>query len=115
MPNLVMEYAEPVVERVNISGLLDDLHTILLECGIFEPDSVKSRSYRCHNWLAGENRDLDTFIHIELTMLSGRSTEVKRDLSRALMTALEQHASTINSLTIDIRDMDSDCFLKVSC
>lgn len=113
MPNLVMEYAEPVVERVNIPGLLDDLHTLLLECGIFEPGTVKSRSYCCQNWLVGKQRDLDTFIHIELSMLSGRSGEVKRELSRALMMVLEGHAASISSLTINIRDMDQDCFLKV--
>lgn len=114
MPNLVMEYAEPVAERVNISGLLTDLHQTLLECGLFVPEAVKSRSYPCQDWLVGEDGDIATFIHIEMSMLSGRSAEVKRDLSRLLMVVLEQHAATINSLTINIRDMDSDCFLKVS-
>ncbi|PSW19395.1 5-carboxymethyl-2-hydroxymuconate isomerase [Photobacterium sanctipauli] len=115
MPNLVMEYADPVAERVSIPGLLEDLHQVLLGCGLFEADSVKSRSYPCHNWLVGDEGDLHSFIHIELTMLSGRSAEQKRELARELMVILEQHASTINSLTIDIRDMDTECFLKVCC
>ncbi|MGF1680948.1 5-carboxymethyl-2-hydroxymuconate Delta-isomerase [Photobacterium makurazakiensis] len=115
MPNLVMEYADPVAERVNITGLLEDLHHILLACELFEPDSVKSRSYPCHNWLVGEEGDLHSFIHIELSMLSGRNPELKRELARELMAVLEQHASAINSLTIDMRDMDRESFLKVSC
>lgn len=115
MPNLIMEYADPVAERVNVPGLLEDLHQTLLSCGLFEPDSVKSRSYPCHNWLVGAEGDLNTFIHIELSMLSGRNPEQKRDLARSLVVVLEQHASTINSLTVDIRDMDRESFLKVSC
>jgi len=115
VPNLIMEYADPVAERVNVPGLLEDLHQILLSCGLFEPDSIKSRCYPCHTWLVGAEGDLNTFIHIELSMLSGRSSEQKRDLSRSLITVLEQHASTINSLTVDIRDMDRDSFIKISC
>ncbi|KLV05671.1 MULTISPECIES: 5-carboxymethyl-2-hydroxymuconate Delta-isomerase [Photobacterium] len=114
MPNLVMEYAEPVAERVNVPGLLDDLHQVLLTSGVFEPASVKSRSYCCQNWLVGEAANVPTFIHLELSLLSGRSPETKRTISRALMAVLEQHAGGINSLTIDIRDMDRECFLKVS-
>jgi len=115
VPNLVMEYADPVAERVNVPGLLEDLHQALLSCGLFEADSVKSRCYPCHTWLVGAEGDLNTFIHIELSMLSGRSPEQKRELSRSLITVLEQHASTINSLTVDVRDMDRDSFIKVSC
>ncbi|WP_299016953.1 5-carboxymethyl-2-hydroxymuconate Delta-isomerase [uncultured Photobacterium sp.] len=114
MPNLVMEYADPVAERVNVPGLLEDLHLVLLSCGLFEDNSVKSRSYPCHTWLVGPEGDLKTFIHIELRMLSGRSAEQKRSLSRSLMTVLEQHASTIHSLTVDISDMDRESFLKTS-
>lgn len=114
VPNLIMEYAEPVAERVNVPGLLEDLHQTLLLCGLFEPDSVKSRSYPCRTWLVGEQGDLKTFIHIELSMLSGRTPEQKRELARSLIAVLEQHASTINSLTVDIRDMDRECFIKIS-
>lgn len=115
MPNLVMEYSDPVAERVNVQGLLADLHRVLLICGLFEPDSVKSRSYPCHCWQIGDDGDRKTFIHLGLSMLAGRHPEQKRQLSRDLMTVLEAHASMIHSLTIDIRDMDTECFLKVSC
>ena len=114
MPNLVMEYAEPVAERVNIPGLLADLHQVLLDSGVFVPDTVKSRSYPCQTWLVGEGADIDTFIHVQLSLLDGREPAVKRELSRALMAVLEQHATAVTSLTVDIRDMDRDCFMKIS-
>ncbi|MGF1868627.1 MULTISPECIES: 5-carboxymethyl-2-hydroxymuconate Delta-isomerase [Photobacterium] len=114
MPNLVMEYSDPVAERVNIRDLLEDLHQALLESGLFEPESVKSRSYPCHNWFVGEDGDRKTFIHLNLSLLSGRTPEKKRELSRSLLSVLESHASEINSLTVDVRDMDVDSFLKVS-
>ena len=114
MPNLIMEYAEPVAERVNVPGLLEELHQALLSCGVFEPGSIASRGYSCRNWLVGEEGDLKTFIHIELSILSGRTPEQKRELAGSLMAVLAPHAGTINSLTVDIRDMERECFLKVT-
>ena len=84
MPNLVLEYSNSVDERVNVQGLLEDLHQVALHCGLFDAPSVKSRSLRCHNWLVGEEDDSVDFIHISFELLSGRTDEQKRELSRAL-------------------------------
>lgn len=113
MPNLVLEYSNSVDERVNIQGLLEDLHEATLNCGLFDSNSVKSRSLRCHNWLVGEEGDSVDFIHISFELLSGRTEEQKRDVSRLLMEVLQEQASHVRSLTVNIRDMDKSCFQKV--
>ena len=113
MPNLVMEYSNSVDERVNVQGLLEDLHQVALECGLFDVSSVKSRSLRFHNWLIGDEGDSVDFIHIKFDLLIGRSDEQKRDLSRQLMEVLQQQAGHVRSLTVDMRDMDTECFQKV--
>lgn len=112
MPNLVLEYSNSVEERVNVQGLLEDLHKAALESGLFELASVKSRTLRCHNWLIGEAGDSLDFIHINFDLLSGRTPEQKRELSRALMAVLQEQASHVHSLTVNIRDMDVDSFQK---
>ncbi len=113
MPNLVLEYSNSVEERVNIQGLLEDLHQVALECGLFDPASVKSRSLRTHNWLIGHQEDDVDFIHITFDLLSGRTQEQKQQLSSLLMHTLQEKASHVYSLTINIRDMDKECFQKV--
>ncbi|MCC4862257.1 5-carboxymethyl-2-hydroxymuconate Delta-isomerase [Vibrio splendidus] len=113
MPNLVLEYSNSVDERVNIQGLLEDLHQVTLNCGLFDVSSVKSRSLRCHNWLVGDEEDNVDFVHISFELLSGRTEEQKRELSRLLMQTLQEQASHIRSLTVNIRDMDKSCFQKV--
>ncbi|MEL6116809.1 5-carboxymethyl-2-hydroxymuconate Delta-isomerase [Photobacterium sp. SP02] len=112
MPHLKLEFADPVAERVNVAALLEELHQSLLTCGVFEPASVKSRAYPCHQWQVGEGGDAHNFIHLELALLSGRDNDCKRGLAERLMPLLEQHAATIDSLTIEIRDMESDTYLK---
>ena len=113
MPNLVLEYSNSVDERVNIQGLLEDLHQVALTCGLFDVPSVKSRSLRCHNWLVGDEEDSVDFIHIIFELLPGRTEEQKRELSRSLMQILQEQASHVRSLTVNIRDMDKSCFQKV--
>ena len=113
MPNLVLEYSNSVDERVNIQGLLEDLPQDTLNWGLFDVPSVKSRSLRCHNWLVGDEEDNVDFVHISFELLSGRTEEQKRELSRLLMQTLQEQASHIRSLTVNIRDMDKSCIQKV--
>lgn len=113
MPNLVLEYTNSVDERVNVQRLLEDLHKTVLDSGLFELASVKSRALRCHHWLIGEEEDNLDFIHINFELLAGRTPEQKRELSRALMRVLQEQASHIHSLTVNVRDMDAECFQKV--
>ncbi|GAB2642991.1 5-carboxymethyl-2-hydroxymuconate Delta-isomerase [Vibrio panuliri] len=113
MPHLVMEYSNSVEERVNIQRLLEDLHQAAIQSGLFDAPSLKSRARRYHDWLIGDEADSVDFIHITFELLDGRSAEQKRELSRMLMAVLQQQAAHIYSLTVNIRDMDRECFQKV--
>ncbi|MBA5764347.1 5-carboxymethyl-2-hydroxymuconate Delta-isomerase [Vibrio sp. 404] len=113
MPHLIMEYSNSVDERVNTQRLLEDLHHAAIQSGLFDAPSLKSRSLRYHDWLVGEEADSVDFIHVTFELLDGRSAEQKRELSRQLMSVLQQQANHVRSLTINIRDMDRECCQKV--
>ncbi|MDE1514965.1 MULTISPECIES: 5-carboxymethyl-2-hydroxymuconate Delta-isomerase [Vibrio] len=113
MPNLVMEYSSSVDERINVQGLLEDLHQAAIHSGLFNTAAVKSRAVRCHHWLIGDEGDSVDFIHLSFELLSGRSVQQKRALADDLMAILQDKASNIRSLTINLREMDADCFQKV--
>ncbi|MGF1742846.1 5-carboxymethyl-2-hydroxymuconate Delta-isomerase [Vibrio profundum] len=113
MPNLILEYSNSVDERVNVQGLLEDLHQEVLSCGLFEKSSVKSRAIRYHNWLVGEHNDSQDFIHLRIELLEGRSIEQKTDLSQRLINALAELASHVHSLTVDVREMEKASFQRV--
>lgn len=114
MPNLVLEYSNSVDERVNVQGLLEDLHQVVMTCGLFDIPSIKSRALRCHHWLVGDEGDSVDFIHISFEMMDGRTAEQKRELSRQLMDVLVAQSSHVRSLTVNIRDMDRAWFQKVT-
>jgi len=113
MPNIVLEYTNSVEGRVNIQGMLEDIHQIALNSDLFQSDDVKSRTLRCHHWLIGEHDDSEDFIHITFEMLSGRTREQKKKLSDELINILTSQASNVKSLSVNIRDMDRESFQKV--
>ncbi|MGL6260770.1 5-carboxymethyl-2-hydroxymuconate Delta-isomerase [Vibrio sp. WXL210] len=112
MPNLIMEYTNTLEERVNVQGLLEDLHQVVLDSGLFELNDVRSRALRYHHWLIGEHQDDADFIHLRFELLAGRSDVQKQTLSEQLMTVLQTQASQVGSLSVDVRDMDPVGFCK---
>ena len=114
MPNLILEYSNTADQRLNVQGLLEELHQVTLSCELFDPESVKSRSLRTHNWMIGEYGDSEDFLHVSFELLAGRTDEQKTDLAKKLMSVLVSQASHIKSLTVNIRDMDRSCFQKVT-
>ena len=43
MPHLVMEYSNSAEERLNMQGLLEDLHQVAIDSELFSTKDVKSR------------------------------------------------------------------------
>ncbi|WP_086981986.1 5-carboxymethyl-2-hydroxymuconate Delta-isomerase [Vibrio aphrogenes] len=114
MPNVVMEYSNSIEERINTQALLEDLHQVTIQSGLFEIQDVKSRTLRTHHWLVGDLDNEVDFIHITVELLDGRTDEQKLALAQSLMATLQAKASFVASLTVNIRDMDRKCFQKVT-
>lgn len=113
MPNVVMEYSNSIDERVNVQALLEDIHHVTIESGLFQLMDVKSRTLRTHNWLIGDKADNVDFIHVTVELLEGRTVEQKQALSQSIMVALRLKADFVASLTVNLRDMDKASFQKV--
>jgi 5-carboxymethyl-2-hydroxymuconate isomerase len=113
MPHLIMEYSNSAEERLNMQGLLEDLHQVAIDSELFSINDVKSRAIRVHSWLVGDKGNSVDFIHLTVELLSGRTAEQKRELSRELMDILAEKASHIDSLTINVRDMEPESFQKI--
>ncbi|UJF19420.1 5-carboxymethyl-2-hydroxymuconate isomerase [Vibrio sp. SS-MA-C1-2] len=102
MPHLIMEYSDPVTERMNTVSLLEDLHLIAVESGYFNNELVVSRSYSAHNWFVGSALEREDFIHLTLNTSLSLDIGEKKQLIARFMTQLQQQAEGITSLTVDI-------------
>ena len=115
MPHLIIEYSRNTPEF--------DAHALLLECnqalfasGQFTEIDIKSRALRHDAFAIGVGAASRAFIALRLALLSGRSSEIKRDLSRRLMDSVTRNIRQTHGIevqiTVELQDMERDSFLK---
>lgn len=118
MPHITLEYSANL--SCPPSGqLLERLHNLLPRIGPFELLAIKSRMIEHSVFLIADGGSDAAFIHLELAILSGRDAETKREVSNQLLEFLSsEFASCLKtqqiSLTVEVREMNLDCYSKVS-
>lgn len=110
MPHLIVEHSQSVAENVDIPTLIFTLHQAAIGTNTFQAASLKSRAVPVQAWCVGEQGG--DFIHVEFRLLKGRTPEQKQAISAALLETLKTYASHIDSLTVEIRDMDDASYGK---
>lgn len=79
-------------------------------CGFICPNDIKVRLIPIVDFLALDGRR--SFIHITVRLLEGRAATQKVSLSEALRDAFDNNYPEIESLSIDIVDMDANAYKK---
>ena len=116
MPHLTLEYT-PNLPAFDARALLMECNQVLADSGQFAEVDIKSRTAVVEPFVVGIATEPRGFIHATLALLSGRSPEIKRDLSQRLSTVLQRHFPPIPGLhlqiVVELQDMDRDSFTKV--
>ena len=117
MPQVIVEYTE------NLAGfptaeVLRVLNQRLIACGEFQPHDIKSRAVCVRDFLVADGDDAHAFVHVSLSILSGRSQATKAAISQSLMGALQTLLAPMPDLTlqlsIEVRDMERAVYSKSS-
>ena len=104
MPHCVIEYTRNVEAEINITNLLNIAFEGVASSGHFSREAIKARAVAFDIYKSGLNRD--DYIHIKLRILSGRTTEQKKQISDHMINHLLPHVGNTKSLTVEIIDMD---------
>lgn len=116
MPHLHVEYSDNLRE-LDADRLLLRLNHVLVGSGQFADElDIKSRAVALASYRVGTALSERAFAHIKLAMLSGRSPEVKRQLSANLLEALKEAIPGTPGLDIqlcvEVLDIDRDSYAK---
>jgi 5-carboxymethyl-2-hydroxymuconate isomerase len=87
MPHLTLEYTNNLGTITPDSFLLA-LNHALVASGHFEEADIKSRAIVLDTWRVGVASSDHAFVHVRLAILSGRSAQVRSELSNALLRVL---------------------------
>lgn len=110
MPHLLLEYSKNLTTHVYDTELLKQLHKTVETSGIFDNSSLKSRSYGYDEvYITGNN---ESFLHITLTMLSGRTIETRKALSESIFKITKALVPYTDKISVEIREMDTETYQK---
>lgn len=108
MPHIVVEYSAEA--GFNLAELMQALHSAAASTGVMQAADIKVRALSYADYLVAGKRD--SFCHVSVYLLEGRTPEQKLTLSETLRTAMATLLPDTKSLSVDIRDMDASAYKK---
>ncbi|MDA5092669.1 5-carboxymethyl-2-hydroxymuconate isomerase [Aliiroseovarius sp. KMU-50] len=103
MPHVRIEHAGTAVDQQKVCEAVFD--ALAAHKAIPHPESLKVRALPCDAYRIGT--EPASFAHAHLTLLPGRSDEVKTELARLILTVMRRHLPEVGSLSVDVADLSS--------
>jgi 5-carboxymethyl-2-hydroxymuconate isomerase len=91
MPHINLEYSPNIIEKNNLLGLFEEIHTVLVEMLPTQLASCKSRAIPCELYLVGDGHAQNAFVHLDLKTMAGRTETVLHNVGNHLLTLLTNH------------------------
>lgn len=110
MPHCIIEYARELESEHSIQNLVEQVHRSAAETGLFQPEDIKTRAIPVDHYFS-ENPS-NTFVHVTAKILSGRTEEQKKHLSRSLLTTLDTELPQASIKTVEVVDIDRASYAK---
>ncbi|VVP42739.1 hypothetical protein PS850_04993 [Pseudomonas fluorescens] len=118
MPHLHMEYTANLPE-LNADVALIRLNNALVASGQFAAEfDIKSRAVKVETFKVGTAMAERAFVHVKLALLSGRSGQIKKQLSDSLLAVVQdlcQWPTGVEvQLAVEILDIDRESYTKIA-
>ena len=115
MPHLTLEYTSNL-GAINPDRILLALNHALVASEHFEETDIKSRAVQLDTWRIGVSTSEHAFVHVKLAILSGRSAQVKSEISSALLRVLSASCKDLTShplqLCVEVQEIERASYAK---
>ena len=120
MPHLIIEHSGNIKRR-SVAALENKIQEIMhAQEGNFDADQCKCRSFSFDEYFVGRiDESESSFIHITLKVLTGRSVEVRKNLSQKIMEFVQKFYEELKlptkrcDLSVDIVEMEKETYQKI--
>jgi len=117
MPHIHLLTSADLVENVDLPDILRELVDALSAQESVEPKAIRAYHTLFHTWAMGQGAP-NGFAHCRVSLLSGRSAELKGRVADALFDRMKQcfAASAERGevlLSVELREMDRETYRKV--
>ncbi len=108
MPHIIIEHSKLLNEIAPLA--MYDVHQHVTHCGLFSPQAVKARTHSYERELLPDGAA--NFMHITISILSGRTEEERSELSKAIFEKIRENYTDIDRLSVDIAEMNKATYSK---
>ncbi|MGD9838091.1 MAG: 5-carboxymethyl-2-hydroxymuconate Delta-isomerase [Afipia sp.] len=109
MPHIVCHYSV-TPDMPPMRDVMRAIHEAAAATGVVKADDLKIRALPFADYLVAGREQ--SFFHVSFYLLAGRTPEQKETLSIGLRAALADVLPKVQSISIDIRDMDPQAYKK---
>lgn len=110
MPHFIIEHGRALQGDKDTDDAMQLAFNCGKDCGFIGPADIKVRLRPYTDFFAGDGRR--SFIHITVRLLSGRTVAQKESLAIALRDAFDARFPDVQSISIEICDMDRGSYKK---
>ena len=110
MPHVIIEYSEDVAELIAIEDLVDAVHEGTMRSGLFPEYDIKTRAIGYAQHRTGQTQD--SFVHVAVHLLDGRSDDQKGSLSEGLLGKIEPLLPRVVSVSVETLDIHRASYRK---
>lgn len=110
MPHFVIEYSRDVEASFDINKIMQITYDSGVSSGVMQASDIKVRA-RPYDYYRLVN-DGDSFLHVTVFLLGGRTSEQKEHVALTLCENLQSYLTDVTSVSVDIRDMNRQAYKK---
>jgi 5-carboxymethyl-2-hydroxymuconate isomerase len=105
MPHCILDCSSSIGRHASVQQIIKTVHDAADATGLFGAGDVKVRVNLFEHYTVGGTQD--DFVHTIAYIMSGRTQEQRRDLSRRIVAALKSLLPEVRVISIDVREIDS--------
>lgn len=115
MPHVTLEHTAGCGAEVDFAALLPRLNRVVADAIGTAIDNCKARVLRLERYQVGEAAPSAEFVHVDLLVLEGRSTQARRATSDAVLALLREAFAADGEtlqITVNVRDIERAVYAK---
>jgi 5-carboxymethyl-2-hydroxymuconate isomerase len=111
MPHCIIEYSKDLEKNITPQNMIDKTYQGALNTSLFISSDIKTRATAFDNYQTGNIRE--SFIHINVKILQGRTTEQRKFLSETILKEFQELTIQPLSITIEINELEKSSYSKL--
>ncbi|WP_019583928.1 5-carboxymethyl-2-hydroxymuconate Delta-isomerase [Thioalkalivibrio sp. ALE16] len=109
MPHLIVEYSQDLAAGPEVAVWLDAVHKAAHASGLFPESHIKVRAHPVAQYRVGGA--VRPFVHVEVSLKSGRSLAQRQALSEAVLRALQDRVGEA-VITVEVVEMEAASYAR---